>query len=297
MKHLALILGLVVSCLVVAVVNVLLAIYLNFNLFTLTFWFVFPAGALICGIAGSSGGIFAAYLVNHRPKIVDAVSMIACAVGTMFLIYYLDYRTLVIDEAGAKASDVVSFGKFVEIVTTKTKHQARVHHRPVGEAYEVGDFGYAYLLLYFGGFVAGGYGSFKILLKARRCLKCDSYMRRLKAKTTPPLSLEEIQATHYTIKNGSFDEAISALRWRPVKRKDNRYLYKFCMDQKIKVCPRCHTQLLECSILNRTEKEGYWAAMPEFHFHRDIPDGLSLRGVLPEKEFSTTQLPLPNEKK
>jgi hypothetical protein len=86
------------------------------------------------------------------PTWLDAVAMVVCAAVAMWLIYYLDYATMVLDD-GRRVSSLVSFDKFFEIVTTKA-------HMRVGRAATdtgaVGDFGYVLAGVEFLGFLLEG---------------------------------------------------------------------------------------------------------------------------------------------
>ena len=95
MKHLAFFIGIVITSVIVAVANVVVARITGFNVFSLKIWLVIPAGAAIVGFAAASGGLLAARLFHAKPNWFDAVAMMVSAAATMFLIYYLDYITMV----------------------------------------------------------------------------------------------------------------------------------------------------------------------------------------------------------
>ena len=107
------------------------------------------------------------------------------------------------------------------------------------------------------------------------------------------MNLTEIQAIHVTLKTGMIEDVVNALKWRPVKRKFDQQLHKFKMTQKIETCPVCNMQLLDCSISTFAENKE-WVPLAEFGIYRQLSDGLSLRGVIPDKDFSLTEDPLPN---
>src|SRR4051812_3205428 len=183
-RHVAIIVGMALTCLLAAVANVVAARVVGVNLFTLKFWLLIPVGAAAVGLVAASGGILAARIFHAVPTWLDAVAMVVCAAVAMWLIYYLDYATMVLDD-GRRVSSLVSFDKFFEIVTTKA-------HMRVGRAATdtgaVGDFGYVLAGVEFLGFLLGGIGAFFILQAMKRCGDCGAYLRKMKLKKTPELT-------------------------------------------------------------------------------------------------------------
>jgi hypothetical protein len=120
MKHPALIIAMVITCVLAAVANVTVARITDINVFTFKLWIIVPCGAVMVGALGASGAFLAARYFNVQPTIVDAMFMVVVGAATMVLIYYLDYATFVLDD-GRKASDLVDFRTFVDLVLT-TSH-------------------------------------------------------------------------------------------------------------------------------------------------------------------------------
>jgi hypothetical protein len=165
-KHLAIFIGIVITSVIVAVANVVVARITGFNVFSLKIWLVIPAGAAIVGFAAASGGLLAARLFHAKPNWFDAVAMMVSAAATMFLIYYLDYITMVLDD-GRKAADLISFEDFVNISLTKTHMIVGRGARDVGE---IGEAGYWLAVAEFVGFLLGGLSTFTFASAMPRCV-------------------------------------------------------------------------------------------------------------------------------
>lgn len=183
MKHLLLIAAMALTCILVAIANVVIARTTGINFFTMKVWLVIPVGAGIVGMFGASGAILAARYFNIVPTILDAVFMVLIAAATMLLIYYLDYATLVLDD-GRRASDLIGFASYVDLVLTKSHMRVgRVGQIDTGE---VGQFGYWLAGIEFVGFLVGGAVAFIFIRGMARCGDCGSYLRKLKTKRTAP---------------------------------------------------------------------------------------------------------------
>ena len=129
MKQLLLLTAMAITCVLAATANVVIARTIGINFFTMKVWFVIPIGAALVGMLGASGAILAARYFRIVPKILDAAFMVIIAAATMILIYYLDYATLVLDD-GRRASDLIDFGSYVDLVLTKS-------HMRVGRAGQI----------------------------------------------------------------------------------------------------------------------------------------------------------------
>jgi hypothetical protein len=189
MKRLAILIGIAITSVAAAVGNLVIARMTGFNIFSLKLWFIFPAGALIVGVAASSGGLLAARLFNAAPKIIDAVFMAMLAAMTMFLIYYLDYFTAVLDD-GRRVSSIATFAQYVDFELTTAHMRVGRGARDVGE---VGQFGYWLAISEFVGFFLGGLCVFFILLAMERCRTCKAYLRKLKSKKSKETVLLDFQ--------------------------------------------------------------------------------------------------------
>lgn len=169
--------GLVTSLLTAAIVTVF-DMWTGVNLFTFSIWIVVPAGAAFCGFAAASGYYFGAKYFHQRPTRTLLIQMIAIAAATQWLIYWLEYETLVVE--GTRVADMVPFGLYLDIMFTKT-------HISVGrtagiDAGEVGSFGYWLAVLDFIGFVAGGVFVYIVLKNQLTCEACSKYLRAVVKK-------------------------------------------------------------------------------------------------------------------
>src|ERR1700730_1534487 len=139
MKRIILLIAMAITCILVAVANVIITRMIGLNIFTFKVWFVVPMGAVGVGILGASGAILAARYFHIQPTIIDAMLMVLVAAVTMSLIYYLDYATFVLDD-GRKASDLVDFTSYVDLILTKAHMRVGRGNVDTGE---VGQMGYA----------------------------------------------------------------------------------------------------------------------------------------------------------
>jgi hypothetical protein len=155
-KHLAILIGIAITSVLVAVANVVIARITGFNMFSLKIWLIVPVGAVMVGAAAASGGLLATRLFHAKPNWFDAVMMIVSAAVTMFLIYYLDYSTMVFDD-GRKVAGLVSFEDFVNLSLTTAHMRVGRGAHDVGE---IGQAGYWFAVAEFVGFLVGGFGTF-----------------------------------------------------------------------------------------------------------------------------------------
>ena len=72
MKHIVTLIAMAITCILVAVANVIITRMIGLNIFTLKIWFIIPAGAIGMGMLGASGAILAARYFNIQPTIIDA---------------------------------------------------------------------------------------------------------------------------------------------------------------------------------------------------------------------------------
>lgn len=170
--------GLVTSILV-AIANVAVSNITGFNLFGFSMWFIIPAGAVCIGAAAASGYYFSSLYFHKKPTWFLVFQMVIIAGLTQFLIYYLEYATLVLDD-GRKASDLVDFAAYLDISLTKAHYRIG---RAAHDTGEVGEFGYTLAMIQFVGFLLGGAGVSVMLWTKDTCGRCSSYLRPLAQKT------------------------------------------------------------------------------------------------------------------
>lgn len=259
-----------ISCALAAIANVAIARHLNFNLFTLRLWFIIPAGAGIVGFVATSGALLVAWALHIRPRLWDIVlSALVIGAGTMALIYYIDYRTLVLSD-GRHVSDIVEFWRFVDFSLTKTHTRVGKSQIDLGET---GDLGYLYALLELAGFVFGAACTFGLLLGLPVCKKCDAYLRRLRKKSTADTTPEDTAKLHELFSEGDVATLRAVIKYHPEKKlagKEKRGSVTFELLQ----CPKCQEQTisLSLSIFNGSD----WKELKDLRVLRTLPRDVSL---------------------
>src|SRR5262249_32121510 len=126
-------------------------------------------------VAAASGYYFGSLYFHRPPGVVLLLQMVLIAGFTQWLIYYMDYLTLVLND-GRLVSDLVTFSDYLQVRLTKT-------HYAVGRVQtknpEVGDLGYWIALVQFIGFLVGGLACFAFLTNRATCPACKKYYRPL----------------------------------------------------------------------------------------------------------------------
>src|SRR5713226_295940 len=107
--------GIVTSVLVVAA-NLIVARLLDFNLLSLSFWFVVPVGALFGGFAAAGGYYLVARWTQTMPNRRLLFNMVVVGISTWALYHWLDYYTLVFSD-GTRVRDVASFSQYFTTAT------------------------------------------------------------------------------------------------------------------------------------------------------------------------------------
>lgn len=171
----------VVTSILTAVLLFLIEQIFGVSLYTWTFWFVIPIGALLAGFVAAGGYYLGARLFNHRPTSLILLNMIAISVGTFFLIHWLGYAFMEID--GKPVSDSVSFGTYLDLLLQHESLQFRFRGVKTGSTGELGAWGYVHALLQIGGFAGGGLAAFGYLSSLPYCERCSRYLSR-KAQQT-----------------------------------------------------------------------------------------------------------------
>jgi hypothetical protein len=271
MKHLKLLIAMALTCILAAIANVIVARMIGLNIFTFKLWFVVPIGAIAMGLLGASGAILAARYFHIRPNLVDAVLMSLVAAATMLLIYYLDYATFVLND-GRKASDLVDFGSYLDLVLTKTHMRVGRGARDAGE---VGQMGYALAGLEFVGFLLGGAVTFFLIKGLPRCAACGSYLRKLRKRTTKELTFDEAGKVMESFGTGDLQAVQGAVTWAPSDRKLDPQCEKVLITFSLLGCSMCKTETVAASVNAFNGSE--WKSVPSLTTRRNLPNGLSLR--------------------
>lgn len=159
---------------VTSLLTSLLVVWLEQTFGLSIYGFTPPLGALLCGGVAASGYYAGYRFFNHKPKPIMLLNMVAISLGTYFLIQYLSYSKAMVE--GERVSDLISFGRYWDIVTTNQVVQLNMRGRKVGDAVELGQWGYLYSLLQVGGFALGGWAVYRILSSQIYCDKCSLYL-------------------------------------------------------------------------------------------------------------------------
>jgi hypothetical protein len=271
MKHVILLVAMAITCVLAAVANVIITRMVGINIFTFKLWFIIPAGAIGVGMLGASGAILAARYFHIQPTIIDAMLMVVVAAATMVLIYYLDYATFVLDD-GRRASDLVDFSKYVDLVLTTAHMRIGRAGRDTGE---VGQMGYYLAGIEFIGFLIGGAATFFLIKGLWRCADCGSYLRKLKTKKTKELTFDEASKVIELFKAGDLETVQKVMAWSPPDRTLDRKEQKALVTFSLLGCPKCKTEVISASVNAFNGKE--WKDVPALTTRRDLSGGLSLR--------------------
>jgi hypothetical protein len=274
MRHFAIIIGLAVTCVLTAVANVIVARMTGLNVFTMKVWVILPVGAALVGAAAASGGILAARLFHAAPTKIDAAMMVLCAAFTMWLIYYLDYMTMVLDD-GRKVSNFISFQDYVDLVITKA-------HMRIGRAQtdtgEVGQFGYWLAVVEFIGFLVGGFSAFAIVKDMPRCSTCGAYFRKLKLKNSGVVTPIEAEKLLEFFREGHAGAVTQVLNWKPPpERQFGKGEKAATLTYELLGCPKCKTEKIVAKVRVFNGKQ--WIDVPSSTTSRDLSGGLSLRAA------------------
>jgi len=161
-----------------AIAVVVISNLTGFNIFTFSIWVIVPAGAMGVGMAAASGYYLGGLYFHQRATVGLLIQMVVIAASTQLLIYYLGYTTLVLDN-GVRVADHIDFGKYLDIILTKTHYRIG---RGAHDAGEAGNFGYTMAFLQFIGFSIGGAAVYFHLQGKRLCQVCSLYLRPLSKK-------------------------------------------------------------------------------------------------------------------
>lgn len=165
-----------VTSIITAAILVFVELRFGWALYSLTFWFVIPAGAIGAGLIAASGYYYGARLLNFRPTRNFLWVIVAISAGTFFFIYWLEYMLITVD--GNSISDAASFGRFLNYSLSHTAMRFSIRGRPIGDAVDIGFGGYLYAALQIIGFAIGGIGVCGHLISLSYCDDCKLYLRK-----------------------------------------------------------------------------------------------------------------------
>ena len=160
-----------VSSFLTAIVVATIDYFTGINIFTFALWFVIPAGALCCGVAAASGYYLGAKYLQQRPTRILLVQMVLIATFTQVLIYWFEYKSLVIE--GAHVDQFISFWRYLDVSLTSA--HLTVSHMPAFPSPEIGSFGYVLAAIDLIGFQVGGWYVYLVLGDQPTCGTCNKY--------------------------------------------------------------------------------------------------------------------------
>lgn len=259
----------VITAFLTALANVLVENWFGISIFSFGFWVILPVGAVLIGACGASGGLLACRYFNVKPSVIDAVLLMAVGALTMWLIYFLGYATIVLDD-GRKVSDIISFEEYFDFVVTKAHMRIG---RTMSDTGEVGSFGYVTLLIRFVGVLIGGFAVFGMLKSYPMCGKCNVYFKKIATKVSKPMTTEQAQEIYSHMKAGteeSYKHAIASLPSTPTATEPGAATVTFTLLR----CPKCKDELIteEFQIMNKSKN---WVAVKDLSGRTAVPSGSS----------------------
>lgn len=271
MDRFKLIFAMALTCITVAVANVIIAKITGFNLYSFSIWFILPVGAALVGFGGTSGAVLAARYFNIKPKWIDFVPLVITAAATMWLIYYLDYATFVLND-GRKVSDILDFESYVDLVLTKSHMR---FGRAALDTGELGEAGYYFAAVQFVGFLVGGVATFGFIKAMPECADCTSFIRKLKSQTSPDLNFDEASKILELFKTSDFENMQTLLAWRPEDRKFDKKDQRAQIIYTLHSCPKCKVEALIANV--RTFNGTEWKEVSNLSARRNLSANISLR--------------------
>lgn len=262
--------GLISSILTAIIISVF-AKLTGINIFTMMIWFVIPAGAIAAGMVSASGYYYGCLYFHKKPGWILFLQMVIIAGFTQFLIYYIGYVTLVLDD-GRKVADYIQFNEYLDYILTKSHYRVGRGYRDSGE---VGSMGYTVAVVQFVGFLIGGAGLFAIIRGKNTCPNCDLYLRPLADKNrvfydTSLASAYYDGLTQHDIGSPEFIRLIKQTSFAKAEKGSTIII------SKLLGCPKCKKQLIEEEVSIFDGKE--FNKINKFDRVINIPDGIDLLG-------------------
>ena len=236
------------------------------NLFALQITFVIPFGALLCGIAASSGFFIASLMLHSRASLMVYAEMIGAAAACIFLIFFLEYQFYTFDD-GSRIAAAFSYFEFVSL------YLSSLELRILGAHIEAGTIGYV-LTAYQGlAFMLGGWMMFYRLEQTPACTDCGLYRRQLIKRCRHFDTHEEIR----DFRGGLTDLPASSADIAARLEMGEFYEKSHPLEARISIfeCPGCQQWLWrdgvyerETSIAETTSNMYHWEEKPDLR--RDI---------------------------
>ena len=165
-----------VTSMITAAILVFVELRFGWVLYSITFWFVIPAGAIGAGLIAASGYYYGARLLNFRPTRNFLWVIVAISAGTFFFIYWLKYVLITVD--GNPIRDAVSFSQYLNYSLAHTAMRFSLRGRTIRNAVDIGFGGYLYATLQIIGFAIGGMVVCGHLISLSYCDDCKLYLSK-----------------------------------------------------------------------------------------------------------------------
>ena len=159
------------SSLLTAILVAAIDHFTGINIFTFALWFIIPVGALLCGFAAAWGYYLGAKYLQQRPTKILLLQMVVIATFTQVLIYWLEYKSLVIGDV--HVDQFISFWRYVDVSLTSAR--ITVSHMAAFPSPEIGSLGYVLAVLDLIGFQVGGWYVYILLGDQPTCRRCNKY--------------------------------------------------------------------------------------------------------------------------
>jgi hypothetical protein len=241
----------------------------GFDFFTFSIWVVVPVGAALTGFAAASGYYFGSLYFHKRPDLLLLLQMVVIAGLTQLLIYYLGYRTFVLDD-GRRVSDLIPFGRYLDIILTSAHYRVG---RAMTDTGEVGSFGYWLAAFQFVGFLVGGLCVYGFLRAKPVCSTCNLYLRPL-SKREKTFADADSASSYYDV---LFQHPVDSSEFASLIRADAKakaakgaVLVKTILHG----CPKCKAQLIEENVQVHNGSE--WKDADKLGRRVAIPGGVDL---------------------
>lgn len=235
--------------------------FFGVSVYTWTFWFVIPAGALFAGFAAATGYWGGARLLNHRPSSLLLLNMVGVSISTFFLVHYLSYYNLTIE--GVPVRSALPFTTYLDTVLTHASMSFHLRTAKLGSTGELGVLGYGYALLQIAGFAVGGFCVYAWLQAQPFCQRCERYFTRVSRAhrfTDDPNAVQGLaEQTFPLIEAELFSEAIAA--WSQFGAKDAKAGRHLRTEVSIYRCKACTEHFLRFAVAKR--KGDNWDDIPQ----------------------------------
>ena len=168
---------------------------------------VFPAGALIAGIASGAGYAIGSRVLNAKLTKLYVLGMLVTGVLDWLGARWVDYEHVL--DANHLSSAQLTFSNYLRVITESMAFTRSGSNAP-GEA--LGAWGYAYRVLEIGGYAAGVMFPSAFLLNQPYCKSCQLYLRKQFSRyVTSPTTAKQVHAASRGERAAKLEEAIGSV--------------------------------------------------------------------------------------